>query len=104
MKKQIRLTTIILVITIILITLTLTSCSQQTLNGEYQATIKSVSVDKVTASANGLTKTIYINEENMTLGAIGKYKFLEIEAGDIVSIKVSEGRIADVNMVKYFNQ
>ena len=98
-----KLTTIILVIILILSTLTLASCSQEyirSVNGEYQATIKSVSDNKVTASANGITTTIYINETQMTLGAIGKYNFLEIKAGDIVSIKVSEGRIADVNLVK----
>jgi major membrane immunogen (membrane-anchored lipoprotein) len=97
MKKAI---TIILVITIILTSLILTSCSQQSLNDEYQATIQSIDGNKVTASVGNITKTIYINEDNMTLGAIGKYEFLKIKAGDIVSIKVSEGRIVDVNLVK----
>jgi len=95
-----KLITIILVITLILTTLTLASCTQQSLKGEYQATIILIDSDKVTASVGNTTKTIYINEESMTLGAIGKYDFLEIETGDIVSIKVSEGRIADVNLVK----
>lgn len=80
--------------------LSLAACSQQNLNGEYQATIKSIEGDKVTASVKGFTKTTYINEDNMTLGAINKYEFLEVKTGDIVSIKVSEGRIADVNLVK----
>jgi preprotein translocase subunit YajC len=92
-----KLITIILTLTLIL---TLAACSQQNLNGEYQATIKSIDGDKVTASVGRITKTIYINEDNMTLGAINKYEFLEIKAEDIVSIKVSEGRIADVNLVK----
>lgn len=95
-----KLTTILLVITLIITTLTLASCSQQSLNGEYQTTILLIDGDKITSSIGNIIKTIYINETHMTLGAIGKYEFLEIEAGDIVSIKVSEGRVADVNLVK----
>lgn len=101
MKKA---TILILVITLILSTLTLASCSQKDININQskpiniKAEIIHINGDIVIASVEGKTTTICITEQYLTLGAIQKYEFLEVKSGDFVDIRITEGRISDINL------